>query len=159
MPETQLEPHMISYSAAISACEKCEQWQKALALLWGMPEKQLEPHVISHGTAISACEKCEQWQKALAFLWELPEKQLEPPVTAIAARDRHRCGRCPGSATVQPSVLVGGAAWVQKALALLWKLPEKQLNPPVAASAARDRHCCGDAWDRRTSELAAALGA
>ena len=57
MPEKQLEPHVISYSAATSACEKGEQWPKDLALLREMPEKQIEPHVISYSAAISACEK------------------------------------------------------------------------------------------------------
>ena len=52
---------MISYSAAIIACVKGEQLQKALALLWEMPEKQLEMHVISYSATICACEKGEQW--------------------------------------------------------------------------------------------------
>eukprot|EP00959_Pyramimonas_sp_CCMP1952_P383295 8031539-Pyramimonas_sp.AAC.1 len=33
-----LEPNVISYNAGISACEKCEQWQWALALLSDMPQ-------------------------------------------------------------------------------------------------------------------------
>ncbi|CAK0893392.1 unnamed protein product [Prorocentrum cordatum] len=33
MREAKLEPDVISYSAGISACEKGEQWQRALALL------------------------------------------------------------------------------------------------------------------------------
>ncbi|CAK0797573.1 unnamed protein product, partial [Prorocentrum cordatum] len=37
---------MVSYSAGISACEKGEQWQRALALLREMWEAELEPSVI-----------------------------------------------------------------------------------------------------------------
>ncbi|CAK0881903.1 unnamed protein product, partial [Prorocentrum cordatum] len=33
MWEAKLEPDVIDYSAGISACEKGEQWQPALALL------------------------------------------------------------------------------------------------------------------------------
>ena len=58
--EKQLAPHVISYSEVTSAYEKGEQWQQALALLWGMPEKRLDPNVIGYSAAISACEKGEQ---------------------------------------------------------------------------------------------------
>ena len=79
MPEKQLEPHVISHSAAISACEKGEQWQKALALLWEMPEKQLESDVICYSMAIRTCGKGGWWREALGLLrgrpggWPLPE--------------------------------------------------------------------------------------
>ncbi len=76
---------MIRYKAAIWACDKGEQWEKALSLLWRMPGKQIEPHVNSYSAAISACEKGEQWEKALALLWETTEKQLEPHVISYSA--------------------------------------------------------------------------
>ncbi|CAK0902491.1 unnamed protein product, partial [Prorocentrum cordatum] len=67
-----------SYSAGISACEKGEQWQGALALLSEMWEAGLEPDVISYSALISACEKGEQWHRALALLSEMWEVRLEP---------------------------------------------------------------------------------
>ncbi|CAK0863307.1 unnamed protein product [Prorocentrum cordatum] len=57
--------------AGISACEKAEQWQPALALLSEMGEAKLEPNVISYSAGISACEKGEQWQRALTLLSEM----------------------------------------------------------------------------------------
>ena len=36
----------ISYNAGISACERGEQWERALALLSEMREAKLEPNVI-----------------------------------------------------------------------------------------------------------------
>ena len=33
MQNLQMLPDVITYSAAISACEKCEQWQQALSLV------------------------------------------------------------------------------------------------------------------------------
>ena len=71
---------LVSYSAGISACEKGEQWQRALALLSEMWEAKLEPNVISYNAGISACEKGEQWQRALALLSEMWEAKLEPDV-------------------------------------------------------------------------------
>ena len=47
----------VSYNAGISACEKGEQWQRALALLSEMWEAQLEPYVISYSAGTSACER------------------------------------------------------------------------------------------------------
>ena len=60
MWEAKLEPSVISYSAGISACEKGEQWQRALSLLDEMREAKLEPEVISYNAGISACVKGEQ---------------------------------------------------------------------------------------------------
>eukprot|EP00959_Pyramimonas_sp_CCMP1952_P136547 2857767-Pyramimonas_sp.AAC.1 len=45
------------YSAGISACEKGEQWQRALALLSGMCEMKLAADIISYSAAISACDQ------------------------------------------------------------------------------------------------------
>ncbi|CAK0874049.1 unnamed protein product [Prorocentrum cordatum] len=84
MWEAKLEPNVISYSAGISACEKGEQWQQALALLSDMWEAKLEPNVISYNAGISACEKGEQWHRALALLSEMREAKLEPDVISSA---------------------------------------------------------------------------
>ncbi|CAK0903291.1 unnamed protein product [Prorocentrum cordatum] len=78
MREAKLELTVISYSAGISACEKGEQWQRALALLSEIWEVKLEPDVISYSAGISACKKGKQWQWALALLSEMREAKLEP---------------------------------------------------------------------------------
>ena len=61
MQQRLLDPDVISFNAAISACEKGEQWQQALGMLSEMQQRQREPSVISFSAAISTCEKCEQW--------------------------------------------------------------------------------------------------
>jgi pentatricopeptide repeat domain-containing protein 1 len=58
-----LEPDNITYSSAISACEKGGQWQQALALLDQMPEKGVTANVITCNAAISACEKGGKWRQ------------------------------------------------------------------------------------------------
>ncbi|CAK0907504.1 unnamed protein product [Prorocentrum cordatum] len=84
----------ISYSAGISACDKGEQWQRALALLDEMRVAELEPNVsplamdvwpVSYTAGTSACEKGEQWQRALALLSEMWEMKLEPNVISYSA--------------------------------------------------------------------------
>eukprot|EP00973_Karenia_brevis_P034680 4785837-Karenia_brevis.AAC.1 len=57
-----LSPDVISFSAAISACEKGGQWQRVAPLLNEMRSRGLSPDVISFNGAISACKKGGQWQ-------------------------------------------------------------------------------------------------
>ena len=47
-------PDVISYSAAISACEKGGQWERALALLEQMAARGVAPGVITYNAAIEA---------------------------------------------------------------------------------------------------------
>ena len=50
-------PDVITYSAAISACEKSQQAQQALHLLQELQLRGILPNVITYSAAISACEK------------------------------------------------------------------------------------------------------
>ena len=68
---------MISYSAAISACEKGQQWDQALSLLPEMWSSWLQPNVINYNSATSAYEKGQQWDQALSLLPEMRSSRLE----------------------------------------------------------------------------------
>ena len=65
------EPSVVSYNAAISACAKGSEWEKALALWDEMERRGVAPDEASYSAAISACEKGGQWQRALLLLAEL----------------------------------------------------------------------------------------
>eukprot|EP00933_Yihiella_yeosuensis_P031303 TRINITY_DN2485_c0_g1_i2.p1 TRINITY_DN2485_c0_g1~~TRINITY_DN2485_c0_g1_i2.p1 ORF type:complete len:124 (-),score=17.26 TRINITY_DN2485_c0_g1_i2:130-501(-) len=80
MPQSKEVPDAISYSAAISACEKGGQWQLALNLLSLMPQSKIVPDAICYNAAISACEKGGQWQLA-----------LNPVVLDASVRNSARC--------------------------------------------------------------------
>ena len=60
-----LLPNVITYNAAISACEKCKQWQQALCLLAEMRSVNVLPDDITYQAAIIAFMKYEQ--RALAL--------------------------------------------------------------------------------------------
>ncbi|CAE8588905.1 unnamed protein product [Polarella glacialis] len=78
MPEAKVVPNEITYSAAISSCEKGGQWQLALNLLSLMPAARVVPNEITYNAASSACEKSGHWQLALALLSLMPEAKVVP---------------------------------------------------------------------------------
>ena len=61
-------PSMVSYSAAICACEKGRQWEEALQLLQEMPHRLLLPSLICYSAAALACEAGVNWKQALRML-------------------------------------------------------------------------------------------
>ena len=73
MSQRALAPNVISYTAAMSACEKGGQWQRALEVLEGMPQRAQKPDVISYTAAMSACDKGGQTPHLLreAVAWHV----------------------------------------------------------------------------------------
>ena len=77
------EPDVISYNAAISACAKGLQWERALSLLDEMQARGLEPNVISFNAAISACKNAGRSERARSLLEEIPRRGLKPDVISF----------------------------------------------------------------------------
>ena len=67
----------IAYSAAISACEKGQQWTLTLWLLDEMAELQVAKDLITYNAAISACRQGQQWQRALVLLGDMAVAKIE----------------------------------------------------------------------------------
>ena len=75
-----------TFNAAISACAKGGEWQKALDLVDELKQQRgLEPDVITYTAAISACAKGGQWLTALELLDELKHRGLEPNIITYSA--------------------------------------------------------------------------
>merc|ERR1711904_202411 len=86
MRECGVTPDVISFNAAISACEKGGQWEQALALLDKMRKNGVTPpDVISFNAAISACGKGGQWRRAVSLLDEMPKCGVTPDVISFNA--------------------------------------------------------------------------
>ncbi|CAE7034700.1 unnamed protein product [Symbiodinium sp. CCMP2592] len=88
MPSLRLEPDVVSYSAAISACEH-GQWTMALQLVDEMVDAELVGDVICFNSVLSALESSGQWLLALQMLQEMESFAVTPNVisfsTAVSA--------------------------------------------------------------------------
>jgi len=88
MKTNNIPTDTITYSAAISACEKGEGLlQEALRLLDEMKKTSIAPNTSIYSAAISACEKGKegQWQEALRLLDEIESMNLLPRENTIAS--------------------------------------------------------------------------
>ena len=136
-----VQPNEISYSAAISACEKGQQWERALGLLAQMEEHGVQPNVISYSAAISACEKGQQWERALALLAQMEARGLELGVATF---------------TAVMQVLVSSSQ-LDEAFHLLQRIHDS----PIAATSYVPHHVllngCRSAGDARAAEVQAAI--
>ncbi|CAJ1370904.1 unnamed protein product, partial [Effrenium voratum] len=105
-----VSPDVVSFSAAISACEKGLQWQQALHFLQ-VQEEAGGMDLVSCNAAISACRKV--WQQALNLLAEMPLKKLQADVVSFSAA-------------------ISSCRW-ELALHLLLGMPEAQVQPNVVS--------------------------
>ncbi|CAL1132197.1 unnamed protein product [Cladocopium goreaui] len=92
----RLEPDIITYSAAISACEernelgpaRCgfeDAWERALLLLFQASESQVEVNVFACSATISACSKTSNWQQAVMLLEMVCNLQVQLNLVAYNA--------------------------------------------------------------------------
>ncbi|CAE7579575.1 EMB2076, partial [Symbiodinium pilosum] len=70
----QIGADVISYNAAISACNAGGMWQQAVDLLMSLDECMIQADRISYNAAISACEKNQEWLLALRLLLQAGER-------------------------------------------------------------------------------------
>jgi len=66
-----IKPNAHCYSAAVNACEKGGQWQRALELFQQMQDNHVQPTTITCTSVVSACKVCGQWQEALSVLTQM----------------------------------------------------------------------------------------
>ena len=98
MLHRSLTPSVVSYSAAISACEKGKHWEEAFQLLQEMPHRLLLPDLISYSAAALACDAGVHWKQVLRMLHHM----------RIFSRDLdcHRCQHATISSAAPRVVLV-----------------------------------------------------
>ena len=66
---SSLQLDVITYNAnIISACQKDEQWAKALQLFGDMQDADWKPNIITYSAAISACKRVGNGHGLCGFL-------------------------------------------------------------------------------------------
>ena len=89
MKHSGITPDTITYSAAISACEKAggnNSMTNALTLLKEMKESKITPNTITYNAATSACEKAGGVDtNALTLLKEMKGLGIKPDTITYSA--------------------------------------------------------------------------
>jgi pentatricopeptide repeat protein len=65
MQRRGVQPNVITWNAAISACAKGAQWERAVELFEEMQRRGVQPDVITWSAAISACEQSGLLEQAI----------------------------------------------------------------------------------------------
>lgn len=71
LQEATLRSNVVTFGAAIGACERGSLWQQSVYLLRSLQSQRLEANVVVGSAAISACAKCGQWELVLQMLADL----------------------------------------------------------------------------------------
>ena len=78
----------VTYGAAVKACSKGGEWQRAMGLLFDLGFRGLEPNLVVYTAAISSLEKKGFWETAVALLDLATAQALEVDVICISAAMR-----------------------------------------------------------------------
>ena len=76
MVEHQAQKDAITYSAAISACEKGNEWEKALVLFASIHQAKLQIGTTVSSATISACGKGSEWVRAIQLLGTMAQDRI-----------------------------------------------------------------------------------
>lgn len=85
MSSCESEVDKFGRNAVISACDKGQEWERALDLLGPVRRAPLEPDAISCSAGISACSRGARWEQALELPGHAPRPQLDPGVACRGA--------------------------------------------------------------------------
>ncbi|CAJ1440904.1 unnamed protein product [Effrenium voratum] len=109
-----LLPDFVSHNAAVSACQRSQQW-RVLSVIARSP---CNPNLVTFNTCISACNGSRRWVRALCILELLPVLRWAPDVVSAA-----------GAVHV---LREGGAQWERCCQLLRW-MPVADIVPNIIA--------------------------
>ena len=75
----RLPADVISFNAAISACQKRGKWETAVLLLFRTSSARVVPDMTSFDAAFCACERSGNWQAASALILTVAEGRDQSP--------------------------------------------------------------------------------
>ena len=77
--------NVITFNAAISACEKSGEVKIALASLRELQMLHFQADLISYSASIGACDRTSSWRKALNLFFEAKSSQIEIGIVGCAS--------------------------------------------------------------------------
>ena len=123
--------NVVSFGAALAACDRGSFWQHALRLFGRLAV----PNNITWNAVISACGRAKRWEHACGLLEQMTESQFQPDIITFNSTMRSLGGA--GSST---------SRW-QLGLALHGQLLTKQLLPSPTTYSTLTKLCAqGNAW-------------
>ena len=127
-------PDIVSYGAAISACEAARRWYSALDLQSCMFLQRLETSTVAHGAVMSSINAVANWQLTLSTLAQLQQWKL----TSIVA---YNC------VLVAYEISETARSW-QQSLDLLMGVPRRRLKADLIGFNVLVSSCGkGRAWE------------
>jgi pentatricopeptide repeat protein len=87
-----MQPNVITMSAAISACEKGGQWERAVTLFESLTGLGVQPNVVTMSAVVEALDKVRKWERAMAVIDEGTSRGLFDFVwVSKSIVDLHKC--------------------------------------------------------------------
>lgn len=84
----RVDPDVISFGTAISACRREGRWRESLHILYDrMPAARVEPNVIAYKQTIATCSRARKPREALRVLESMPWRDGGAYAAAISAID------------------------------------------------------------------------
>ncbi|CAE7770868.1 unnamed protein product [Symbiodinium sp. CCMP2456] len=142
LEQAQLQSTVVSFSAAISACEQVQSWHVVIGLLAALRRRGTEPNVISYSAAVSAFEKASRWCEVLQLITEMRDQNLQPNVITYTSA----LGACDVSQRWEQSL------WLHQDLNACrdaWDTTLEETN--VEGIPLRTRGVCVEAWPQHWS--------
>ncbi|CAE7476606.1 unnamed protein product [Symbiodinium necroappetens] len=155
----------VLYSAALSACDKGQQWRSGLQVLTTLRLERGEVDTALYNGAISMCAKAQQWQHSLALFQDLQEDRLQPDLithnSLVSAFEKggqwqRALAAFEETSSIGPSIVTysgcisacaRGGQW-QFALFLFKEAKEQSVGVDVILCSAAITACRGDQWPR-----------
>ena len=90
METRKISKDTVTYSAAITACERCNKWQQAIKLYESMKknadsDSAVKPNTYTLNAVLNACVHGRQWRSALEELARAREVGIAPDVISYSA--------------------------------------------------------------------------
>ena len=85
MPAAGIDPDVYSFTAAISACSRAKQPDRAVALFKQLCATDVRPNAVCFNAALAACQRTRRYSQLLALFGAMPAYGVQPDAWAYSA--------------------------------------------------------------------------